>query len=143
MLEASLTRPDLPGVSSKHELSTPNLSTDVPLPADEDDSAVIYLSVSVSDTGRGLTKQEITNLFQRFKQAYVSLSTAKAAAEPKADLYYAEMSERISATADQDLVSLYAEEWLPFLAGKLESSQNEGKAPPSPSSCPQSVAAPL
>lgn len=69
VLEVSLERPSLPGSAVEPSTPDPSAGSVQGQMPSEGTEEVIYLSVSVSDTGCGLTPQEASTLFQRFKQA--------------------------------------------------------------------------
>lgn len=64
VLDCSPTKPTTAGTSMQP--TSAKLTEEGTKPAHEDE---LYLLVSISDTGRGLTQDEIGHLFQRFRQA--------------------------------------------------------------------------
>lgn len=63
-LDCSQTRPATVGTAIRGSTLAKTTESDKVL-----DAAELYLVVSISDTGRGLTEEEIGHLFQRFRQA--------------------------------------------------------------------------
>jgi signal transduction histidine kinase len=67
ILDVAARRPVLPGSASSSQVDPQANASPTSTPSEDPDT--VFLSVSVCDTGRGLTSEEAAGLFKRFKQA--------------------------------------------------------------------------